>query len=100
MLRAVFENKEEIGKLDYEDNEQEIVVYFTKVELERVPKEFFYNRTPVYQDRIETYAVSARRQDYVDVLNYAVSEDARKRIFVASGTVCFENIHLPQEAVK
>ncbi|KAJ2631923.1 hypothetical protein H4R22_001631 [Coemansia sp. RSA 1290] len=76
------------------------MVYFTKVELERVPKEFFYNRTPVYQDRIETYAVSARRQDYVDVLNYAVSEDARKRIFVASGTVCFENIHLPQEAVK
>ncbi|KAJ2454578.1 metalloendopeptidase [Coemansia sp. RSA 2336] len=81
-------------------SEQESVVYFTKDELEGVPKEFFYGRTPVCQAGVETYAVSARHQDYADVLNYTASEDTRKKIFVANGTMCFENIYLLQEAVK
>ncbi|KAJ2851371.1 metalloendopeptidase [Coemansia brasiliensis] len=81
-------------------SEQEYHIFFTKAELEGVPKEFFYDRTPIYQNGIETYAVSARHQDCADVLNYAVNEDVRKRIFVANGTMCSENIYLLQEAIK
>ncbi|KAJ1953026.1 metalloendopeptidase [Linderina pennispora] len=143
VVRAVFDNKEEMAKLDAEDlrlvtkiemqyrrnglalpkeqrgrlgdikkrlselgikfsrnvNEGDGREAFTREELEGLPADFFVDRPTEVVDGVTKYVVTTKYPDLFPALRLAKREETRKRLSVAEGQRCPENIDLLQEAV-
>ncbi|KAI8326244.1 zincin [Martensiomyces pterosporus] len=73
---------------------------FTREELEGLPNDYFEGRPTEIVDGVEKYVVTTKYPDLFPALRLAKREETRKRLSIAEGQRCPENIPLLQEAVE
>ncbi|KAJ1962835.1 metalloendopeptidase [Dipsacomyces acuminosporus] len=73
---------------------------FTREELDGLPDDFFEGRPTEIADGVEKYVVTTKYPDLLPAQRLAKNEETRKRLSIAEGQRCPENIPLLQEAVE
>ncbi|PIA17063.1 zincin [Coemansia reversa NRRL 1564] len=113
VVRAVYENPDEMSKLGPEDRRLELSTRFnrsinkndgheafTREELDGLPEDYFDGRETKDVGDVTKYIVTTKYPDYLPAMKLAKSESTRRRLFYADETRCPENILLLQEAVQ
>ncbi|KAJ1731120.1 metalloendopeptidase [Coemansia biformis] len=103
--RAVFENaKKRLAEIEAEYIEagesESARISFSLEELEGMPEEYLCRLQVVAEDGAERYAIKTRGDDNLNAMTFVKSESARKKLYVASGKKCMEDMAWLKEAVE